>query len=128
MRIERAPQTVTLSGKVVAVDFDGVLTDKGGWGPPGELLPRTADLLHRLRLGGYHVAILTARPVDEVVAWLETRGLHKDVALVTNRKMVADAYIDDRAVRFDPRMSTLQLIQAVEQRPWWKNDVDEAKA
>lgn len=127
MRVERAAETVTLSGKVVAVDFDGVLTGNGGWGPPGNPLPGTEDRLYELRRSGYQVATLTARPVDDVVAWLETWGVHKYVDLVTNRKMVADAYIDDRAVRFHPGMSTRQLLQLVKDPPWWKREAEEAK-
>lgn len=102
----------------IAVDFDGVIHSYSrGWhtkdiyDPP---MPGAERALGSL-IQAYGVFILTARPADEVLVWCETEFpllrfqlIPEDVRYwdrrgvigVTNRKLPALAYIDDRAIRF----------------------------
>jgi hypothetical protein len=103
--------------QTVAVDFDGVIHQYGrGW-QDGTIydapMPGAVDGLKRLQQR-YAVFVFTSREVEQVLPWLEDLGF--DVAadgppyptfwnsqeqiLVTNRKLPAVAYLDDRAVRF----------------------------
>lgn len=105
-----------MSGGTVGVDFDGVLHGYSkGWkdgsiyDPP---VPGALDGLRRL-MDQYAVFIFTARAPQQVIPWLEGHGFdcaHDDQRLrfwnergrllVTQRKLPARAYLDDRAVPF----------------------------
>ena len=101
----------------IAVDYDGVLhAFSKGWhtgdiyDPP---MPGAAEALVKLSKR-YSVFILTARPAREVLDWCFIHFPDSQFCLVpddvkfwdspyigvTNRKLPALAYIDDRAVRF----------------------------
>lgn len=116
--------------KTIAVDFDGVIHGYSkGWqdgtiyDPP---LPGALEALHEL-MQRYAVVVFTSREPEAVKPWLEQFGF--DVALdgnpdvqfwnyigqilVTNRKLPAVAYIDDRGIRFenwDQAMADLEAI------------------
>lgn len=94
------------------VDFDGVVHsyDNGFQGGRiyGDLVPGALTALQRLHDQGYEVVIFTTRGGDRklkrgVEEWLTAK---RDVAsldfpiIVTNEKLPAIAYIDDRAIRF----------------------------
>lgn len=104
----------------VAVDFDGVIhTYERGWADGsiyGDFMPGAVQGLTRLMFR-YAVFIHTTRNARQVAHWIEDRSGHgfecttwfprwrkfwntKDLLLVTNRKLPALAYLDDRAVRF----------------------------
>ena len=104
----------------IAVDFDGVIhAYSRGWAdgsiydPP---LPGALDGLRTL-MAQDAVFIFTSRNTEQVANWLFERGEFnitweppgestcefwndRDRLLVTNRKLPATAYLDDRAVRF----------------------------
>jgi hypothetical protein len=99
----------------IAVDFDGVIHDYYlGWfnkelyGPP---IPGAIEGLERL-MKIYAVFIFTSRDPDQVARWLADKGFKvttevpdvfwsvQGVLLVTQRKLAAVAYIDDRAHLF----------------------------
>jgi hypothetical protein len=108
----------------VAVDFDGVIHDyKRGWQDGsiyGEFVPGAVAALSRL-MSEYAVFVHTARNARQVARWIEDRSGHgiecvttvhplpwkrafwnqRGLLLVTNRKLPAIAYIDDRAIRFE---------------------------
>jgi hypothetical protein len=105
----------------IAVDFDGVIhAYSRGWadgtiydGP----MPGSIKALHQL-MARYAVFVHTARTPYPVAQWLEEQGIPTVVettdtpghprtfwderghVLVTNRKLPAVAYIDDRGIRF----------------------------
>jgi hypothetical protein len=108
--------------QTVAVDFDGVIHDyTQGWQDGsiyGQPVPGSLAALRTL-MARYAVFIHTSRDPGQVAAWLADRGLttvidvdgpahpprqfwdrHGEL-LVTDRKLPAAAYIDDRAVRFE---------------------------
>ena len=93
--------------RTICVDFDGVLHEypagilsyghAGGRPVPGALRG-----MWELLSTGYHVVVLTARPVAAAARWIREnlgKGLLGKIT-VTNRKPTALAYIDDRAIRF----------------------------
>ena len=107
----------------VAVDFDGVIhTYEKGWADGsiyGEFMPGAVVGLSRL-MSQYAVFVHTTRNPRQVARWIEDRSGHgiecttiihplpwkrtfwneKGFLLVTNRKLPAIAYIDDRGIRF----------------------------
>lgn len=102
--------------EAVAVDFDGVIHNAhSGWRNGmiyGGPIPGSLESLRELMLD-HPVFIMTARPdLAPVAKWLEERGfdtVHREtkerwhtrgILLVTNRKLPAIAYIDDKGVRF----------------------------
>lgn len=117
---DRAPRPQT-----VAVDFDGVLHSyEKGWHDGsiyGDWKPGAAAALTQL-MKRYAVFIHTTRNARQVARWIERMSGHGiectthlprtwwgrrrpfwnelGVLLVTDRKLPAVAYVDDRAVRF----------------------------
>jgi hypothetical protein len=107
----------------VAVDFDGVIHSyERGWADGsiyGDFMPGAVAGLSRL-MSEHAVFIHTTRNPGQVAPWIEDRSGHgiecttmihplpwkrkfwnqRDYLLVTNRKLPAIAYIDDRAIRF----------------------------
>lgn len=103
--------------QTVAVDFDGVIhAYSKGWQDGSiydEPMPGAIEALHAL-MKSYAVFVHTTREPGPVCDWLddhdiEATFLHplpefwneRGVVLVTNRKLPAIAYIDDRAIRFE---------------------------
>lgn len=104
--------------KTVAVDFDGVIHSYDrGWHDGtiyGEPVPGAFEAIRKLQLAGHAVYVFTSREIEQVVPWLGARGVdvaadgppwpqfwsHPDQVLVTNRKLPAVAYVDDRGIRF----------------------------
>lgn len=95
----------------VGVDFDGVIHPyTEGWTgsmpadePP---IPGTMIALANLHRAGYRVVVISSRAdhlegYEGICAWLKKWSLDLYVDLVTDRKVGAVAYIDDRAVHFD---------------------------
>jgi hypothetical protein len=93
----------------LAIDFDGVVhgysrgwVDGSIYDPP---VHGAREALLRLNAAGYRLVLHTTRvrDVDQaaaVLAWLEGNGLDGLFAEVTDRKPLAAAYIDDRAIHF----------------------------
>ena len=106
----------------VCVDFDGVLNNYRGYdgdnlGTPREGAKEFLETLSK----EYTVVILTARRFDKVMHWLKSYGLHEYVFDVTNTKVPALAYIDDRGIQFkgdyDGILETLKFF-----KPYWSVD------
>jgi hypothetical protein len=120
----------------IAVDFDGVIhayskgwSDGSIYDPP---LPGAIDGLRAL-MRRYAVVVFTTRSPVPVARWLQEQAPDLDVrvdvpgdpdppefwddqakVLVTNRKLPAVAYIDDRAVRFVSWVQTMVELQELE--------------
>ncbi len=121
------------SSRRVAVDFDGTLVPRSGPGSQGPVhsdpLPGALEALSLL--GRYFtVFILTAHdPLTAVVDWLEDHGIkasyrnelpefwsQRGILLVTNIKLPAAAYIDDRGLRFESWSQVMADIPAIMQQ------------
>jgi hypothetical protein len=113
--------------KTIALDFDGVIHDySGGWGDGeirGEPTPRAFEVIRALLERRYSVFIHSARKPSQIRKWLLLREPFKagsenripieciagdrrfwDVPMIlgiTDRKVPASVYVDDRAHRFD---------------------------
>jgi hypothetical protein len=104
----------------IAIDFDGVIHSyEKGWDDGsiyGHLVPGAKDFIFRMQAHGYAVFILSTRPAHDIVSWMRTICPELDfdvvppetlfwnstlVVGVTDRKLPALLYIDDRAVRYD---------------------------
>lgn len=123
--------------KTIAVDFDGVIHKYSrGW-QDGSIyddpMPGSYEGLLSL-MENYAVFIHTTRDPASVAGWIAARfGIdcfieedldtheislgknnsfwtEKDKLLVTNRKLVAIAYIDDRALKFDNWFTTMEEV------------------
>lgn len=109
---------------VVCVDLNGVLDIPSRWNGKVEkypVAPGASLFLFRLRLHFNTVVVFTATmPVEFAIEWLEEHDLLKYVHFVTNHKIPAAVYIDDKAVchygNFD---DTLQ--RAIRHVPHWQN-------
>lgn len=92
--------------QTIAVDFDNTIATYDGWGDGqihGEEMPGAFNALLTLINRGYDVVILTARPADQVNAWMLLKWPFKmfPVPKATNTKPPAVVYIDDRAIKFE---------------------------
>lgn len=106
-----------MTKKTICVDFDGVLNEYNGYeeGNLGEPLPASKEFIRQLRKK-YKVVILTSRPKEQVIDWLNDNGFPS--MEVTNRKIPAVAYIDDRVIQF--KGSYIQTIyEAINFKPYW---------
>lgn len=106
-----------MTKKTICVDFDGVLNEYNGYeeGNLGEPLSASKEFIRQLRKK-YKVVILTSRPKEQVIDWLTDNGFPS--MEVTNRKIPAVAYIDDRAIQF--KGSYIQTIyEAINFKPYW---------
>ncbi|MFE9976664.1 hypothetical protein ACFYRD_39715 [Streptomyces hirsutus] len=98
-----------LNGKVVAVDFDGVLHSyTSGWTgyvPVDPPEPGALRFVHWLIGRGAEVVIVSSRAnrlegAEAIRAWLRTHGFPE--LEVTHVKVRAVGYVDDRAVPYAP--------------------------
>lgn len=114
----------------LAVDFDGVIhAYSRGW-QDGSIyddpIPGALEGLQAL-MSRDSVFIFTTRDPAQVVSWLLDRGISaiadtdstrtfwngRDEVLVTNRKLAAYAYLDDRAVRFTDWPTALAEMESI---------------
>lgn len=93
--------------RTVAIDFDGVIHSyTSGWTgyePLDDPEPGAKEFVYDLLAQGYIVVVMSARAhcpegVLATEAWLERHGFPE--LRVTNEKVMAIAYIDDRAVPY----------------------------
>lgn len=98
--------------KTFAVDFDGTLC-KNEWPEIGEANEGMIAELIRLRQNGHKIILWTCREgedLDKAVSWCAERGVffdaindnleeHKQRFNGNSRKILADYYIDDKAIR-----------------------------
>lgn len=122
-----------MSRKTIAVDFDGVVHGyTSGWtgyepiDPPVE---GAREGIERLRNAGYRVVILTTRadtPDGEAAtrAWLLRHGIQVDD--VTNSKVKAILYVDDRGFRFEGDWDQVLAFVTAGVEPWTKRQTEGA--
>lgn len=106
--------------KTICVDFDGVLNEYDGYeeGDLGEPLSGSQDFIRELRKK-YKVVILTIRPKEQVIDWLNNNGFPS--MKVTNRKVPAVAYIDGRAIQFNGNYKKV-ISQLKNFKPYWAKE------
>lgn len=108
---------------VACVDVNGVLDVYTGWSGKVEMFPLAEgarEFLVRLREHFNTIILLTATmPVKMVEQWVEENGLSDLIDGVTNHKVPADVYLDDRAVTFIGNYD-LALEEMINFTPHWK--------
>lgn len=108
--------------RTVCVDWNGVLDTYTGYRGPNHFDPPragAAEFLAQLKNMGLRVVVLSTRGPQDVRKWLEQHGLAQFVDDVTDRKVPAVAYIDDRALPF--RGNYDEVVAALaEFKPHWR--------
>jgi len=109
----------------IAVDLDGVLHDYTTWdglAPTGDPVPGAQRFITNLLEDGYEVFVFSARAGEKggpaaIRQWLsENEFPQMDV---TDKKIPADVYVDDRGFRFEGSFDdALKFIHSDEAEPW----------
>lgn len=113
-----------MRGKIIAIDFDGVIADYSqGWQGRavfGDIVPGTIEALEKLEREGWQIIIYTARPeYEEVREYLIEHAI--PFSYVTKSKPHVRIYIDDRAIRFNGCWEDI-LPQLDDFEPWYHRD------
>lgn len=108
-----------MTKKTICVDFDGVLNEYGyEKGDLGEPLTGSKEFIKELRKK-YKVVILTSRQKEQVIGWLTNNGFPS--MKITNRKIPAVAYIDDRAIQFKGNYKKV-ISRLKNFKPYWAKE------
>ena len=108
---------------VICLDWNGVMDTYAGYQNGKVYPPRKGlrEFMVELRKQGYRLVVFTAAPLGKVVDWLREYDLLYLVEDVTNRKVPAILYIDDRAICFKGNfVQTLEEISKFE--VFWEGD------
>jgi len=101
--------------RVIAIDFDATLTKYSGWKGEdykGEPLEGAKDFLRELNDLGFRIFIVTSRPLKGIDNWLKQHDMSKYVDKITNLKVAAYCYVDDRAINFSGDYNkTIEIIK-----------------
>jgi hypothetical protein len=95
--------------KTICIDFDGVLAKYGGWKGEdhfGEPIEGAKEFLEKIKSAGLDIVIFTTRNPDKVREWCRENDF-PEPREVTNIKIPAPVYIDDRAIKFEGDFSKL---------------------
>lgn len=106
----------------ICLDFDGVLATYRGYagrGKFGRPMPGVKSFLEKLDKAGISFIVLTTRTETKLIRhWFERFKLPLP-AKITNKKVSATAYVDDRAIHFDGSFEQL-LKELSEFAPHWQ--------
>lgn len=91
---------------VIAIDFDGTITDKNEFPSIGEPKEYAVEAIHNLQAAGHKCILWTCREgkyLEAAKKWLIVNGIYLDdynfsPYQLQSRKIVADVYIDDKNV------------------------------
>lgn len=125
--------------KTIAIDFDGVLADysKGYQGKDvfGSPIPGADNATKVLKENGWRIIIYTTRPDTEALRhWLKENNITYDYINENpdqpedskGCKLIADIYIDDRALPFRGQWKWI-IGDVASFKTWSKNDENELK-
>lgn len=126
--------------KTICIDFDGVLHDysEGFQGKDvfGEAVPGADNATAVLKKKGWTIIIYTTRPAtDAMKAWLKEKNISYDYINENpdqpedskGCKLVADIYLDDRAMRFGGKWEEWNLREIAEFEPATLKKEDQKK-
>lgn len=122
-----------MSDKTICVDFDGVIHQyttkwQGADVIPDPPVPGALDFLRALHKAKVDIVIHTTRADTPdhalaVLRWLNQNGLEREICdklSVTNLKIGAIAYLDDRGWQFNGTFPDVNELMAF--RPWYKRN------
>lgn len=119
------PKDWVESRKTICLDFNGVLDQYQGWKGPDfmyEPRPGVVDFLKSLKELGYRIVIMTAADCYKIQDWFIEYGLFGLIDSITNEKVPALIYVDDRAITFQGDFN-----QTLEQIATFKTFWEDAK-
>ena len=101
--------------RTIAIDFDGVIHKysqgfKGLMNAYDDPMEGAEVALTALKDAGKRLVILSSRPSSVIEGWLEDRGLKKYFDEVSNFKIPASIYVDDRGYKFKNWKDTVKDI------------------
>lgn len=109
--------------KDICIDFDGVLNNYSGWQGNdylADIKKGCLEFLKQLSIN-YNITILTTRDVTLVKDWLKKYNIYECIKSVTNQKIPAILYIDDRGLNFNGNYE--ELLSAINNfTPYWKKN------
>ena len=89
--------------KTLAIDFDGVIHRYSRGYQDGKIydrpMERARETIEELANAGFRVIVFSTRDPKQIKKWL-IKNRFVGIIKVTNKKPIAMAYIDDRAIRF----------------------------
>lgn len=101
----------------IALDFDGVIHEYSkGWTGLTPLEPPkagTEEALKKLKAENWTIFIFSTRPKQYIEPWLKKYGLDSYISSVTNHKVPATIYVDDRGYRFSEWTQIDDIINTV---------------
>ena len=89
--------------KTICIDFDGVIAEYNGWKGPefyGRPKKGAKEFLEKIQSKGFKIVIFTIRPRKTVCNWFKENKIITPDS-ITNVKIPAIVYIDDRALKFN---------------------------
>ena len=116
------PTTTEQFYKRICIDFDGVVVDYARYPQIGDVIYESIAVIRELLQSGHEVWIFSARPAEQIWHWFFSTPFLEDIVKnpnfhVTNTKVPAPVYIDDRAIRFEGNWD--KVLAQLEQEPWW---------
>ncbi len=96
--------------RTICIDFDGVIAQYKGWKGPdyyGEPMKGSKEFLQNLKKRGIKIVIFTIRPADKIRKGFRDYNFPLPQK-ITNVKIPAAVYIDDRAVKFNGSFLSLR--------------------
>ena len=121
--------------RTIAIDFDGVISNyqgykgKGNFAPP---VPGCKNFLDKLREEGWTIIVFTTRSeIPQIEAYMLEFRIPYDYINENpeNKKLdcspwkiLADIYLDDRAICFEGVYSKELLTRIIDFQPWGNND------
>ena len=116
----------------ICVDFDGVLNTYTGWAGPENLFePRDGALDFVKELSkNFNVVIFSTRDPQLLMNWMEKNGFTDFIVDITNEKVPAMVYIDDRAYYFngDYSQALSDISEHSKKYPWYQRTKTKEKA
>ena len=111
-----------------AIDFDGCITEYNfpEIGEQTALQKKLLNVLNKLQIKGHKIILWTSRgepALNEAIEWCKKNGLIFDAHQVnpffkkvsgTSPKIVADFYIDDKALEFGDKKSRQRTLKLLE--------------
>ena len=108
----------------LAIDFDGTITEAAEFPKIGKLREGIGQFLEQMKINGWKIIIFTCRThkyQDAMVRWLDWNMLAYDGVNYNvdcpeaYQKLMADVYLDDRGMTFDPKDDISKLPEKIEE-------------
>ena len=122
-----------MSNKTLAVDFDGVISHYTRWKGKGVFespVKGCSSFLKKLRSCGWKIIIFTTRSeISDIRIYLKENKIPYDYInfnpenkkqKLSPNKILADVYLDDRAIRFNGHWDKKLFKLIMHTEIWWK--------